>query len=266
MIINNVGYNHYHDADFNINRPEGSGDFLLLLLKTDAVFIINNTEKIIPKNSIFIYPKNMPQYYKCITQQVFGNNWIHFIFEPDEEKEFLKLKIPYAKAITLNNTFFIDFCFKSIAYEFSSNNLYKNKNILNYMQLMFNKISENLYQKDNQILNSKSEMLITIRNKIYSKPYEIRTIESAAHEVRMCKSAFQHLYKKTFGITFIQDLIESRIAFAKMLLITTNLSSSEIAFQSGYKTYAHFTRQFKKICNLTPIEFRKLYNQNKDAV
>ena len=100
MIINNVGYNHCHDADFFINRPEGSGDYLLLLLKTDAVFILDNAETIIPKNSVFIYPKGMPQYYKCLPQQTFENNWIHFLFEPGEEQEFLKLNIPYSTPVS----------------------------------------------------------------------------------------------------------------------------------------------------------------------
>lgn len=79
----------------------------------------------------------------------------------------------------------------------------------------------------------------------------------------MCKSAFQRSYKETFGVTFIEDLTESRIAYAKMLLATTNLSVTEIAFQSGYKTYAHFTRQFRKKCNLTPTEFRSLLQSNR---
>ena len=32
MQINNIGYHHFHDADFKIERPNGSGDYLLLLL------------------------------------------------------------------------------------------------------------------------------------------------------------------------------------------------------------------------------------------
>ena len=263
MIINNVGYNHCHDADFFINRPEGSGDYLLLLLKTDAVFILDNAETIIPKNSVFIYPKGMPQYYKCLPQQTFENNWIHFLFEPGEEQEFLKLNIPYSTPIKIDSIYFLDFCFKSIAYGFGSCNLYKDNSISNFISLIFNKISERLNQESMAILSSKQEMLVTIRNKIYSKPFESRTVESAAHEVRMCKSAFQRSYKETFGVTFIEDLTESRIAYAKMLLATTNLSVTEIAFQSGYKTYAHFTRQFRKKCNLTPTEFRSLLQSNR---
>ncbi|MGB4091586.1 MAG: hypothetical protein WBK46_06540 [Ruminococcus flavefaciens] len=44
MIINNAGYDHCHDADFFIERPEGSGDNLLLLLKTDTIFTIDGKD------------------------------------------------------------------------------------------------------------------------------------------------------------------------------------------------------------------------------
>ena len=51
MILHNVGYDHRHDADFIIERPEGSGDFLLLILKTDAIFTLNGREIFVPKNT-----------------------------------------------------------------------------------------------------------------------------------------------------------------------------------------------------------------------
>ena len=53
MIINNVGFDHRHDADFFIDRPDGSGDNLLLILKTDAIFTLNGNDVFVPKNSFF---------------------------------------------------------------------------------------------------------------------------------------------------------------------------------------------------------------------
>lgn len=53
MIIINVGYNHCHDADFFIDRPNGSGDYLLLLLKTNSIFNLNGKDVHVPMNSFF---------------------------------------------------------------------------------------------------------------------------------------------------------------------------------------------------------------------
>jgi len=42
MKISNIGYNYRHDNNFEINRPTGSGDYIILLLKTPAFFITDN--------------------------------------------------------------------------------------------------------------------------------------------------------------------------------------------------------------------------------
>lgn len=256
MIINNVGYNHSHDADFFIERPNGSGDYLLLLMKTDSIFTLNGKDVRVPKDSIFIYRKGTPQYYRCLPQETFSNDWVHFLFENDEEEEFISRGIPYDTPIKVDSLYFSSFCVKSLAYETYSNNLYKNDNISKYMFLLFNKISEEFNKTSTAIPSTYYEILSTIRNKIYSRPYEIRTIENTAHEVRMSKSNFQHQYTKLFGVSFIQDLINSRMEYAKTLLLNTNLSIADISKQCGYKHYAHFTRQFKEMIGVTPLKFR----------
>ena len=51
IIVNivNVGYNYEHPSNFYIKRPHGSGDYILLVLKTDAYFIFNSEKTIVPK-------------------------------------------------------------------------------------------------------------------------------------------------------------------------------------------------------------------------
>lgn len=256
MIINNVGYNHAHDADFFISRPNGSNDYLLLLLKTPSIFTLNNCDVHVPENSFFLYKKGSPQYYRCIEQSIFSNDWIHFDFENNELQKFLEFNIPFDTPVPMKNISFLSFCIKSIAYESCSLNKNKDINILNFMSLIFSKVDEQLSDCTNNVTNEKFEMLSTIRNKIYAKPYENKCIGYAAHEVRMSESSFQHLYKQQFGVTFLQDLINARIEHAKMLLLTTNLPSVEVSKQCGYHSYAHFTRQFKKVVGLPPIDFR----------
>ena len=85
MIINNVGFDHRHDADFFIDRPDGSGDNLLLILKTDAIFTLNGNDVFVPKNSFFLYPKGMPQFYRCMKGQSFANDWMHFLLDESEQ-------------------------------------------------------------------------------------------------------------------------------------------------------------------------------------
>ena len=168
MKINNVGYNHKHDADFFIDRPDGSGDCLLLLLKTDAVFTLNQKEITVPKDSFFLYPQGMPQYYRCVPKHEFANDWVHFQFGQDEETEFQKRKIPYAQGIATDSIELLSWCVKAIADEYASKSPYAQENMQHYMWLIFNRISDVLHLPDEQIHDSDYEMLLTIRHKIYA--------------------------------------------------------------------------------------------------
>ena len=257
MKIINVGYNHCHDSDFYIDRPEGSGDNLLILLKTDAVFNIDGKDIKIPENSFFMYKKGRPQRYRCVYQSVFANDWVHFEFEGDEEKEFFNLGLDYETPVLAEDINFLSFCIKMMASENYSDNMNRHQSICHYMFLIFCKVGEYAVKKPESRNDSYYEMISTVRNKIYSRPYEHRTAESSAHEVRMSVSNFQHLYKKYFGVTLFQDIIRSRTEYACMLLKSTNLSAVEVAQKSGYNHYAHFVRQFKQTMGISPSEFRK---------
>lgn len=246
MIIRNIGYNHCHDADFIIERPNGSGDYLLLLLKTASIFTVDGKDFLIPKNSFFVFQKDRPQYYRCVPQQIFSNDWIHFLFEDGEEEKFLSLGLNYETPVQLDNPYFVSFCIKSISNEVYSNHRHKQSNIDHYMALIFNHVSEYSQAKETLHFDTYYERLSAVRNRIHSGNYQFFSVTCSAHEIRMSKSHFQHLYKKFFGVTFMQDLIQSRIEHAKMLLLNTNMTSADIAKQCGYNNFSHFARQFKE--------------------
>ena len=255
-----MGYNHKHDADFIIERPYGFGDNLLLLLKTDSIFTLGGEDRLVPKNTMFIYPKDMPQYYRAVPMGAFENDWIHFLFENDEEEKFLERHIPYAEPIALENTEYYSYLIKMIAIENSEKNLYSYNTVNCYFNIMWNKLGEYLNSKSSFENTSQYEMMLTIRNKIYSFPDVPRSIDWVAHETSMSRSSFQHLYKKCFGVSFVQDMIESRISFAKMLLTTTDLSISDISKKCGFKNYEHFARIFKRECGQSALIYR---NENR---
>lgn len=257
MILHNVGYNHQHDSDFLIDRPDGSGDNLLLILKSDAIFTLNGKDVFVPAKSFFLFPVGMAQNYRAVPQHTFANDWMHFLFENDEEAAFLSRDIPYAAAISLEHTEFYSYCIKMIADENSANRTYSADSILHYFWLICNKVSEQVRENNRIERGSSYEMLLTVRNQMYANPFWEWSIDWASHQTRMSRSAFQHNYKAQFGITFIQDLIQSRIDYAQMLLRTTDMSVHDISFQCGYRNYEHFARQFKAQCGTSPGEFRK---------
>lgn len=106
------------------------------------------------------------------------------------------------------------------------------------------------------------EKLCIIREKLRNNPQNEWSIDGISEEFHVSKSHLQKSYKSYFGSSIIDDLIHFRMDMAKNLLEETELSIREIAEKCGYSSYLYFTRQFKKVENITPSAYRELKNHN----
>lgn len=71
-----------------------------------------------------------------------------------------------------------------------------------------------------------------------------------------------YLFHSTMDISFREYLNMLRIKYACRLLLSSDLSVKEIAYDCGYRSNEHFLRIFKNKLNMTPTEYR--HNANKD--
>ena len=256
MQITNIGYNHCHDADFKIQRPTGSGDYLLLLLKTPAIFTFSGKDYITAPDSFILYKEGTPQFYRAYGAQ-FSNDWFHFTIDEDEKDFFQAIDIPFDKITTLDDINGLSLIIKSMSYEKYSSNLYRADSVELYMKLFFLKLSEAIHTVENEKTGSHYDKLAILRSQIYNMPYNDWSVDWLSHQLAMSKSYFQHLYKEVFGVSVMNDVIRSRIEHAKYLLSTTDIPITQIAQLCGYKCDLHFMRQFKSRVNTTPSEYRK---------
>lgn len=67
---------------------------------------------------------------------------------------------------------------------------------------------------------------------------------------------FSKLFRESCGSCFLDFLTNLRLNYAKMLLLSTNLSTSEIAEKSGFGSPSGFFRRFRQCCGCTPEDFR----------
>ena len=68
----------------------------------------------------------------------------------------------------------------------------------------------------------------------------------------MCK-----LFKKEMKVSPKKYVIDKRINYARTLLSTDYYSVEEVAEMCGYKDTKHFSSEFKRICGMSPSEYRK---------
>lgn len=64
-------------------------------------------------------------------------------------------------------------------------------------------------------------------------------------------------FHREAGIPLSEYIQKKRMELAKQLLRQEDIPISQVAEQSGYPSFAHFSKQFKKLEGITPNEYRK---------
>ena len=255
MEIVNVGYDYRHPSEFCINRPHGSGDYILLIIKTEAFAVLNGKRLTVPPNSALVFKKGTPQLYGAINDE-YVNDWIHFELCETEERALRELGILFDTVIPLRESIEFSEFIKKILLERYSENLYKKQSMQRYFDLIFLKLAEKISEQSLCQENPYYHSFCQIRNKISVTPQKHWSIDEISNELHLSRSYVQHLYKKFFAINIISDIQFHRIEHAKYLLSSTNLKVSNIATACGYDNDIHFMRIFKKSTGLSPSAFR----------
>lgn len=73
------------------------------------------------------------------------------------------------------------------------------------------------------------------------------------------ESVLHRSFKKIVGQSPMDYLLHYRIKKAASLLLESSMKVSEIAISVGFNDLSYFTKQFKKITGMTPIQFRKAH-------
>lgn len=117
-------------------------------------------------------------------------------------------------------------------------------------QMVLLKKNDDCYRK--QIEKIVQTAQFQMREKIYDN-FEPKQL---AEDLNMSYSNFRKMFKKHTGESPHQYYLDLKLMRAKELLITTNMSIKEIAYELNFQTVYYFSRIFKRKMNLTPSEVR----------
>jgi len=83
------------------------------------------------------------------------------------------------------------------------------------------------------------------------------TLNQVAEIAHMSPNVFCNFFKQRTRKTFVNFLNEVRIGYACKLLSGDKYNISEICYMSGFHNLSNFNRQFNKIVNKTPLQYKK---------
>lgn len=135
-----------------------------------------------------------------------------------------------------------------------SGHMNSTEGMVQYVKKLF---VETIRLRDNASRNRYQELMAAARKYILENFRNNEfSLNQAAAMVNISPSYFSTLFRQEMGMTFVEYLTEVRLEKAKALLMCTNMRSSEIGYEVGYKDSHYFSYIFKKVCGCTPREYR----------
>ena len=101
----------------------------------------------------------------------------------------------------------------------------------------------------------KDDRLINILNYIQTN-YQSVTLEELADKFHLSESYVSKYIKDKSGKTFGEHVAGVRMKKAKVLLKNGNMTVENIAYSVGYQNVEHFNRTFRKMFEMTPVQYR----------
>src|SRR6266404_4240438 len=83
------------------------------------------------------------------------------------------------------------------------------------------------------------------------------TLTELAALVYMSPFHFARLFKRSTGVPPHRFVVRQRIARARLVLRTRELSIAQISRMVGFRTPSHFTTVFRRVLGMTPRAFRE---------
>jgi AraC-like DNA-binding protein len=87
------------------------------------------------------------------------------------------------------------------------------------------------------------------------------TIPQLARQTGINEAKLKEGFRELFGYSIHTCRLQLRLEKARHLLLTTNMTITDITYHIGYSHVTHFTSLFKKKQGITPTAFRRQFTK-----
>jgi AraC family transcriptional activator of pobA len=189
---------------------------------------------------------------------------------PEIYNEFPFLLAEIVPPKTLNDADFEELytLYHQILQEFENDSAYKDRILGNLFLVFLLKIKEKFWlnynpieegDRNSQIVKSFKQLLEREFKQMIesSETTSILQAQYFAQQLNLHPNYLNSVIKSKTGTTVNEWIAQRTLSLAKHLLLSSSLSSKEIAYKLGFSEPTHFGRFFKKHTKLSPSAFRK---------
>lgn len=220
-----------------------------------GTFILNGKKYRLKRGNMFYIPPGFEATYFPDSKDPWEYSWVGF--SGISVGEYLK-----ASGLSLKNPIFYDehMTLNEHFYQLvSAYNHFGNLNIrsLGYLYVIFSHMIE-IYQQKQSIAISvqESHVMQAIEFISYNYQFDI-SVRDIAKSINLTPNYLSNLFKSELGMSTKQFLTKYRMEKARQLLERDDYAVKDVAEQVGYKNQLHFSSEFKKLMNMSPMAYKK---------
>lgn len=244
-----MGEDAWHDASFDVDRPNGFPEYLLLLTRTKGRFFIDGVWEEYPKNCVVLFKPYQKQRYHA-SEEAYMDCWMHFT----SDRGLVEEHFPFGKPIVMHRPEEFYDLFHIICTQ--------NYGLSHHRERIINHLVESLVymildESQTEAFSEVYDRLVALRQEIDWDPSREWSVPYMAQKLNISTGYLHTIYQEYFHTTCMNDVIKSRVKLACELLVSGDAPVAEIAERCGYHNTEHFIRQFKKSMHTTPGKYRK---------
>lgn len=268
LVVGSCGtYHLYTRPKLPTYRPKGRVDFQLLYIASGiAHFYFDNdeTDTVVPAGHMVLYRPKEPQRYVYYGNEQTEVYWVHFTGN-SAKKILAGYGITNEMRVLPTGTS-LDYAriFKQMIHELQRCQTHYPEILTLLLRQLFILIHRQLtreHTRKNDYLDEEMSLAMQFFNDNYNTEVNIEEYASARG---MSVSWFIRSFKQYTHTTPMQYIVSRRITNAQMLLETTNYNITEIGQIVGYDNPLYFSRIFRKQKGMSPSDYRKLGQTEKN--
>lgn len=257
LFITDIGY--YPTAQYHYRERLGGCEQHILIYCTEGKGWVETQQnrKTIARDQFFIIPANIPHSYGSDNQNPWTIYWLHFSGEKSES--FAGKSFSFVDLNSTENTrnprrvrLFEEIC-QNLSMGYSTENLEYSSICLWYLLGSFNYLPqfERIRGVQQDDIVEKSTLFM---NDNIDKNIELKELAD------LCGYSVSHysmVFRKKTSRSPIEYFIFLKVQRACQMLDLTDLNIKEISLQLAFEDQFYFSRIFKKVMGISPLDYRK---------
>lgn len=253
---------------------------MVYVISGKAMHTINDLKYPVSKGDLVIVDYSVPHsftymndsdesfvtYDLLFTPSFFGLNGNHFstLSESNLFSSFKNSQLFSSELKLINNLSHSEFynIFNKIYAEYENTNFGYTDIIRAHLTELILKIFRNIEKRNSQAGKENQYKYVESAIDFIKTNYSSKiNIESIVENMFLSKDYFRQLFKDVTGKSITSYIQNIRIEQACMMLVSTEISVSDISVKCGYNDTKFFYQTFKKIKGVTPGDYRKSHKK-----